>query len=303
MKSFLAQFVALTLMLFLVDAGLASAQTFPQRPVHLVVGYSSGSGVDIVGRVLAEHLASIWGQPVIVENRPGAAGNVAAELVARAPADGYTLLLVTGSHAINPSLYPHLPFDTKKDFSPISLISSSPLILVVGPAVHARTVNELVAEPKSSKSRLNYASAGNGNLTHLAAELFKSEAGVDMVHIPYKGGAPAITDVLAGRVALYFSGLPPALPLIAAGKLRALAVTTTARSPAAPNVPTMAEAGVPGYDIDLWYGMVGPAKMPQELVRKINADVATALAAPDLVRRFKDLGVTPNPTRPKRSTQ
>jgi len=286
-----------TLVLAAVSGG-ALAQSYPDKPVRLVVGYSAGSGVDIVGRLLAEGLSTLWRQPVIVDNRPAAAGNLAADMVAKATPDGYTLLLVTSSHVINPALYSTLRFDTAKDFTAISSVVSSPLILVVGPAMPVNSVQELIAVLKQRKGDANYSSAGNGNLTHLAAELFKSQAGVEMVHIPFNGGGPAISEVVAGRVALYFSGLPPALPQIAAGKLKALAVTTTKRSPSVPDVPTMAEAGLPGYEVDLWYGLLGPAHMPAALVTKINEDVAQVIAKPDVVQRLAQLGVTPNPSTP-----
>jgi|SRR5450631_1169304 len=276
----------------------ASAQKYPDKPVRLVVGYSAGSGVDIIGRTLAEELSNLWGQPVIVDNRPAAAGNLAADMVAKATPDGYTLLLVTSSHTINPALYGNLRFDTAKDFTAISTVVSSPLILVVGPAMPVNSVQELIAALKLKRGDANYSSAGNGNLTHLAAELFKAAAGVEMVHIPFNGGGPAISEVVAGRVALYFSGLPPALPQIAAGKLKALAVTTSKRSPSAPDVPTMMEAGLSGYEVDLWYGLLGPAKLPQTLVAKINADVAKVLMKPEVVQRFTQLGVTSNPSSP-----
>ena len=278
------------------SVGGAVAQAFPNKPVRLIVGYAAGSGADIVGRLVADRLAERWGQPVIVEDRPGAAGNVAADLVAKSAPDGYTLLLATSSHAINPALYPHLNFDAEKDFSAISLVSSSPLILVVNASLGVNSVKEFIEAAKVSKTHLDYASAGNGNLTHLAAELFKSMAEIDMVHIPYNGGPPAIADLLAGRVAAYFSGLPAALPYVANSQLRALAVTTATRSPAAATVPTMAEAGLPGYEIDLWYGLLGPARLPDKVVAKINADVAAILIVPDMVQRFSTLGVSPNPS-------
>jgi tripartite-type tricarboxylate transporter receptor subunit TctC len=199
---------------------------------------------------------------------------------------------------INPALYGNLGFDTAKDFTAISSVVSSPLILVVGPAMPVNSVQELIAALKQKKGDANYSSAGNGNLTHLAAELFKSKTGVEMVHIPFNGGGPAITEVVAGRVALYFSGLPPALPQIAAGKLKALAVTTAKRSPSVPDIPTMMEAGVPDYEIDLWYGLLGPAHMPAALVTKINADVAKVISRPEVVQRLAQLGVTPNPSTP-----
>jgi tripartite-type tricarboxylate transporter receptor subunit TctC len=230
-------------------AVIASAQTYPTKPIRLVVPFPPGGATDILARDVAQKLTEAWGQQVIVDNRPGAGGNIGSELVAKAAPDGYTLEMGTvGTHAINASLYAKMPYDHVKDFAPVILVAGVPNVLVVNPEVPANSVTELIAYAKANPGKLNFASSGNGTSIHLSGELFKVMAGVQMTHVPYKGSSPALQDLLGGQVQLMFDNLPPSLPQIKAGKLRALAVTSLARAPALPDVPTMAEAGLPGYE-------------------------------------------------------
>ena len=250
---------------FAVLAPGAQAQSYPDKPIRLVCPFPPGGAVDIASRAVAHELTQILGQPVTVDNRPGAGGNIGADIAAKSAPDGYTLLMTTsGIMAINPALYSKLPFDTIKDFAPVSMVVLLNNVLVVNPSLPVKSVKELIALAKARPGKLTYASSGNGTSIHLSAELFKSMTGVDMLHIPYKGSAPAITDLLGGQVDMMFDNIPSSLPQIKAGKLRALAVTGAKRSPLMPDVPTIAEAGVPGYDSYVWFGIVGPpARRPQ----------------------------------------
>jgi tripartite-type tricarboxylate transporter receptor subunit TctC len=279
----------------------ASAQAgFPDKPVRFVVGFTPGGPSDILGRALAQKLAEAWRSPVVVENRPGAGGNVAAEAVARAPADGYTWLLGNNSIlATNQSLYRALAYDPVKDFAPVALVAIQPNILVVNPEVPAKSVQELIALAKSKPGRLNYASSGSGAAAHLAAELFKAMTGVDMVHIPYKGAQPALTDVIAGQAQLMFATSASVIPYIKAGRLRALAVTTAKRSPSVPELPTIAEAGVPGFEAISWHGVVVPAATPPALIERLNRDIVAALGERHLRERLESLGAEVTPGTPR----
>jgi tripartite-type tricarboxylate transporter receptor subunit TctC len=280
--------------ILLLASAHVSAASYPDHPIRLIVPFAAGGGNDTVARLVSQGLAAELGQPVVVENRPGAGGVVGAEAAARAPADGYTLFLGgVGSHAINPNLHEHLPYDSIKDFAPISLIASAPLILVVHPSVPAHSVRELVALAKAQPGRLNYASNGNGSSSHLSAVMFASLTGVDMVHVPYKGLAPALTDLLSSQVQLMFSSVVAIVPQVKAGKLRALAVSSKERLSLLPDLPTVAEAGVPGYQSSSWYGILAPAGTPVEIVMRLNAALVKVIAQPDVRAALAKEGADP----------
>lgn len=283
----------LVLALTLACAGV-SAQSYPSRPIRVVVPYPPGGPLDIMARAIGQKLTEAWSQPVVVDNRAGAGGNIGAELVAKSPADGYTLLMgAVATHAINPTLYGKLAYDPVKDFEPVALVAQVPNILVVNPSVPARSVKELIEVARARPGYLNFGSGSTGSTGHLAGELFNAMAGVQMVHIPYKGGAPAMADLLAGQVQLMFDNLANALPNVKAGRLRALAVTTLARSPAMPDLPTIAESGLPGFDLTTWFGLMVPAGTPPEIVIKLNAGIVRALNAKDMRERLEKMGAEP----------
>jgi tripartite-type tricarboxylate transporter receptor subunit TctC len=272
-------------------ATTSSAQGFPEKPIRFVVGFTPGGPSDILARALGQKLAERWNQQVVIENRPGAGGNVAAEAVARSAADGYTWLLGNNSIlATNHSLYRSLPYDPVKDFAPVSLVAVQPNILVVHPQVPANSVAELIALAKKNPGKLNYASSGAGAAAHLAGELFKTMAGVDLVHVPYKGAQPALTDVIAGQVQVMFATSASVIPFIKAGKLRGLAVTSARRSPSVPDLPTVAEAGVAGFEAITWHGVVVPAATPAPLVERLSREIVSVLGLPDLRERLAALG-------------
>lgn len=271
--------------------GLAAAQAFPSKPIRFVVPFSPGGAADVLARVVGQHVGETLGQPVVVENRTGAGGGIGAEHVARSPADGYTLFVgSTGPLAINKSLYSKLGYDPAKDFAPVSLAVLVQNVLVVGPNVTVNSVQDIINRARSKPAGMTYASSGNGTSLHLAGELFKTMAKVDIVHVPYKGGAPAITDLMGGQVDMMFAVLPDAMPHIRAGKIRAIAVAGTQRSKSLPDVPTVGEAGVPGFEASAWYGFVAPAKTPPEVVQKLNAAINAALAKPEVQERLAPLG-------------
>ncbi len=260
----------------------AQAPAYPTKPIRLVVPFPPGGATDILAREVAKHLTEAWGQSVVVDNRPGAGGNIGSELVAKAAPDGYTLEMGTvGTHAINASLYSKMPYDHVKDFVPVILVAGVPNVLEVNPSVPVNSVQELIAYAKANPGKLNFASSGAGTSIHLSGELFKVMAGVQMTHVPYKGSAPALQDLLGGQVQLMFDNLPPSLPQIKAGKLRALAVTSTTRAPALPDVPTVAEAGLPGFEASSWFGVLAPAGTPPAIVAKLNAEIAKWLTSPE----------------------
>ena len=269
---------------------LAFGQAFPSKPVKIVVPFTAGSATDILARTFGQKLSELWGQPVIVENRPGAGGTIGAALVAKSPADGYTLLVHSAAQAVNASIYPTLPYDTTKDFVEVATLGGQPNVLVVSPSTGYKTVADLIAAAKKSPGTLNFGSAGTGSGTHINGEKFRLAAGIDVVHIPYKGTPEAITDTMTGRVTYFFSPISAALPNIREGKLVALGVSTAKRSSALPNVPTIAESGLPGFDYNLWVGMFAPAGTPADVVDKINADVAKVLQTPDARERLAALG-------------
>ncbi len=285
----------------LVLPQLAQAQPYPSRPVRLLCPFPPGGGVDITARALAQELGAALGQPVVVENRPGAGGNVAAAEVARSAPDGHTLFVTLNAlHAISPHLYAKLPFDAMQDFTFVTPLVSFNNVLVVGPAASLRSVQDVVAAAKREPGKLTFASSGNGTNIHLVGELFKLMAGVDMVHVPYKGSAPALTDLMGGSVVLMFDTIPSAVSHVKSGKLRALGVTGARRSPVLPDVPTVAEAGVPGYEVTSWYGLIGPAGIPREILARLNAEAAKAANSTAFRGRMEPLGfevVTATPER------
>ena len=278
-------------MLAVQTAFAADAQSYPTKPVRMVIPFPAGGTTDILGRVAAQKLSEALGQQVIPDNRPGASGNIGTEQVAKAPPDGYTLLTAPGSTlTIHPSLYPKLGFDPLKDFAPITILAGVPNLLVVHPSLPARNVKDLIALAKSKPDALNYASTGAGQSTHLSMELFKSMAGVKIVHVPYKGSAPAVTDLLGGHVPMMFDNMPSALPHVKAGKLRALGVSTAKRSSTAPDVPTVAESGLPGFDVTVWFATLAPAATPRDILERIHRVLVKALQASDVRERLASQG-------------
>lgn len=272
-------------------AGLAGAQNYPSKTVRFVIGFSPGGPSDILTRLVGTNLSAAMGQPFVFDNRPGAGGNVAGEIVAKAPADGYTILMGNNSIlATNAVLYKNMAFDPVKDLEPVALIASQPNILVVHPSLPVKTVKELIALAKSRPGQLNYASSGSGAAAHLSAELFKSMTGVQMVHVPYKGAAPALADVLAGQCQLIFATSLSVQPFIRSGRLRPLAVTTARRARANPELPTVAEAGVPGFEANTWHGIVAPSHTPAAIITRLNAEVNEVLRKPDVSQRIESLG-------------
>jgi len=274
-------------------ATLAFGQAYPNRPVRIVVPFTAGSATDILARNVGQKLSEMWGQPVLVENRPGAGGTIGANVVAHSPPDGYTLLVHSAAQAVNPYIYDSLPYDTTKDFVEVATLGGQPNVLVVSPAAGYKTVADLIAAAKKSPGALNYGSAGIGSGTHINGEKFKLVAGIDVVHVPYKGTPEALTDTMTGRINYFFSPISAALPNVKEGKLVALGVSTSKRSSALPNVPTLAESGLPGFDYSLWVGMYAPAGTPADVVDKINRDVARALATPEMRERLAALGAEP----------
>ena len=273
---------------------MATAQTYPSRAVRLLVPYVAGGGSDFVGRTVSTKLTEMWGgPPVVVENRPGGGTNIASEMVARAAPDGYTLLLGGTPQTVNISLYAKLPYDTVKDFAPVIHLDRAPNVLAVHPSLPVRSVKDLIALAKKNPGALNFASAGIGSSNHLSGELFRIMAAIDIVHIPYKGGAAAVTDLLGGQITLYFGTTPSTMPLVRSGRLRGLAVSTAKRTPAAPNLPTMAEAGLPGFDSSAWHGIFAPAGTPQVVIARLNTDLNAMLKSPDVVQRFASQGIDP----------
>ncbi len=264
--------------------------TFPTKPVHLLIPYAAGGAVDILGRTLGDELSKMWKQPVIIENRTGAGGTIASQVVVKSAPDGYTLVIVSSGHSINPYIYSNLPYDTFKDFRPISLLGSSPNMMMVSAKSPFRTVGAVLAEARAKPGSLSYGMSGPGTSTHLAGELLKYMAKVDIVAVSYKGGAPIINDLLGGHLPLSFNNIPESIGQIQAGNLRPLGVTSAKRSAVLPDVPTIAEAGVPGYDTSVWWGLLGPGALPPELTAKISKDCAEALHSPSVKQRLDKLG-------------
>ncbi len=269
-------------------AGLA--QNYPSGPMRIVVPFPPGGGTDMLARVLSQKLNESWGQPVITDNRAGANGTIGAAYVAKTPPDGLTMLLVPSGFAVNPSIYLKLPFDSLRDLQPITQLAASPLLVVVHPSLPVKSIKELIALAKAHPGQINYASSGNGSPPNLATEQFKYMTGVKMTHVPYRGGGPALMDTVAGHVPIYFNALLPAMPQVKAGRLRALAVTTAKRFPAVPDIPSIAEAGVPGYDMSNWYGLLVAGRTPRDIYMKLNAEVVRILNLPDVKDRLADDG-------------
>jgi tripartite-type tricarboxylate transporter receptor subunit TctC len=271
-------------------AVMVQAQSYPSKPVRVVVPYPPGGPTDIVARVLFQQVAESTGQQFVIDNRAGAGGNIGAEVVAKAPADGYTLLIGTTAHAINMSLFKSLNYDVQKDLAPVSLLTQGPLVLVTHPQFPANSVKELIDMAKAKPGSLNFASSGNGQSTHLSAELFNSMAGTKMVHVPYKGSAPALSDLMTGQVGIMFDTTLSAMPFVRAGKLKALGVTSPQRTPAAPDVPTIAESGLPGYEVFAWNGVLVPAGTPKAIVAQLNEEIRKAMQLPQVRDKFSAQG-------------
>jgi len=290
-----------SVLLFAAGPGAAqtSAEPYPSKPIHLILPFPPGGGTDILGRIIAERLSTQVGQPVVIENRGGAGGNVGAEAAAHSPPDGYTIVLVAPSLAISPSLYRKLNYDPVKDLTPVTLVGTVPNVMVINPEVPARNLAEFIALAKSKPGGMNFGSGGPGTSNHLAGELFNLEAGVKLVHVPYKGVNLAMNDAMAGEVQLVVIGIPAALPFIRSGRLRALAVLAPRRLAALPDVPTAAEAGLPDYDVTTWYGILAPAGTPKPIIARLNAEIVRVMQAPDLQARFAATGTEPRTSSPE----
>jgi tripartite-type tricarboxylate transporter receptor subunit TctC len=279
---------------------LALAQGYPSKPIRIVVPFPPGGATDIIARAVGADLTRQWGQAVPIENRAGAGGNLGADAVAKSAPDGYTLVMATvGTHAINMSLYSKMPYDTVKDFAPVSLVAAVPNILVVHPSVPAKSVKELIDLARAKPGEINFASSGNGTSIHLSGELFKTMTGVQMTHIPFNGSGPAMASLLGGQTTVMFDNMPSALPHVRAGKLRALAVTTITRAPATPELPTIAESGLAGFDASSWFGILGPAGTPREIVTKLSAAIAGGLKNPEMRDRLSSQGAAPVGSTPE----
>jgi tripartite-type tricarboxylate transporter receptor subunit TctC len=288
------------LMVLVAASTAALAQTYPNRPIRIVVAYTPAGTTDILARAIGQKMIESWGQPVIVDNRPGANGNIGTELAARATPDGYTILMATAAtHSINNTLYPGLTWDAVRDFAPIGLVALVPNILVVNNALPVRSVKELVAYARANPDKLTHGSPGNGSTSHLSMELFKSLTGTRMIHVPYKGSAPVLADLTGGQISLTMDNIPVYLPHVQAGKIRALAVGSAKRAPAAPDLPTAEEAGVPGLVAVSWFGLVAPARAPQRVVEQLSKETARILKLPDVHKRISDLGAEPVGSTPQ----
>jgi len=293
MKRRMSRVALLVAAVVLAAAMPALAQDYPNRPIRFIVPYPPGGGTDVVARIMSDALAADLGQPIIIDNRGGAAGNVGTDIAAKAAADGYNILFTLSSHTINPKLYDKLPFDVERDFVPISLAALIPQILVVHPSVPANNVQELIALAKANPGKLNYASVGTGSPGHIAGELFKIKTGVDIVHIPYKGGGPAVVDTIGGQVQLLFVSMPAAWQHVKAGKLKAIAVASAKRSVAAPDLPTIAESGLAGFDATAWQGLAGPAGLPPDVVKRLNDAFNQVMAMPAVREKLVGGGLEP----------
>lgn len=286
-------FVSMGLGLALQSRAQPSAQPFPNKPMRIVVTFTTGGAPDIIARILGERMSTVWGQPVVIDNKPGSGGNIGADFVAKSPPDGHTIVVGTvGTHSINGALYPKMPYDMVKDFAPVSLVATTPNMLVINNEVPAKTLRELIDLGKK-EGKMSFASSGSGTSIHVSGELFKSMTGIDMTHIPYKGRASAIPDLLGGRVTMMFDNMPSSLPLVREGKLRALGVTSQKRSPAAPEIPTIAEAGLPGFEAVSWFAVFAPSGTPKPIVDKLQTEISRILKMPDVAKRLNDIGLDP----------
>ncbi|MDM0032705.1 tripartite tricarboxylate transporter substrate binding protein [Variovorax sp. J22P271] len=298
-RTFAIATAAATAALALAPLAAGAQAAFPAKPITIIVPFSAGGTTDILARVVGQYMGRDLGQTVVVDNRAGAGGNIGGQAAARAPADGYTLFMGTvGTHAINQSLYKKMPFDPIKDFAPLSRVAMVPNLLVANPSQPFKNVKEMIAYAKANPGKINFGSSGNGSSIHLSGELFKQMAGVDMQHVPYRGSAPAVSDLLGGQIAVMFDNMPSAIPHVKGGKLRALAVTTAKRSPALPDVPTIAEAGVPGYEATSWFGLLAPAGTPAPVLAKLNASILKALADPEVKKKLAEQGAEPHGEQP-----
>ena len=278
----------------------ASAQAYPSRPIRLVVPFAPGGSADFVGRLIAQHMSDAWGQSVVVENKPGASAMIGNEFVAKAPPDGYTLTVGTlGPFAVNQTLFDHVPYDNIRDFAPVTLTGISSHILVAHPSVPVQNASELLALAKAKPGQLTFASSGTGNATHLTFELFKARAGIDIVHVPYKGGGPAMADLVGGQVLFSFASMASAVPFVRSGRLRAIAVSGGERSALFPDVPTVAESGLPGFASEDWQGILAPAKTPQDTIMKLNAEIARILAVPEVKAKLAAAGFDAKSSTPE----
>ena len=285
-------------------AALAHAQGYPSKPVRIIAPFAPGSTIDIIGRIIAPRLTEALGQPVIVENRSGAGGMLGMDAAAKSAPDGHTLAIgALGPLAMNPSLYPKTPFDPVRDFAAVSLLATGPVVIAVHPSIPARTVTELVELAKKRPGQLNYGSPGVGTSPHLTGELFKIQTGADIVHVPYKGNAEAITDLIGGQISIVFTGVPPVVPLAKAGKVRLLATTGKQRMPNLPDVPTIAEAGVTGADVLIWYGVVVPAATPRDVIARLNREIVKLMNLPDVREKFAQQSVDPATDTPEQFAQ
>lgn len=284
--------VALAAMAYLPPVQ-AQAQEYPSRSIRIILPFSPGAGTDLLARLLSQRFYANWGHTVTVDNRPGAGGNIGAEMVVKSPPDGYTLLMSTASLAVNVTLYPKMPFSLQKDLAPITQVAYAPIVVVVHPSVPARTTKEFLALAKARPGELNFGTAGAGSSTHMIGELFKVVAGVNLTHVPYKGSAPAMVDLLGGQIHLMFENLPVAIQNVRAGKIRAIGVTSRQRSASIPEVPTIAESGVPEYEATAWFTIGAGAKVPADIVRKLNGDIDAWIKAPDMQAKWKEMGVMP----------
>ena len=285
--------VAVSLISCVLAVSPAAMAAFPEKPIRLIVPFPAGGNADIVARSIGNELSKNLGQPVVIENRGGAGGAIGSEIVAKAPADGYTIMMVSASHVINPSMQKSLPYDTIKDFAGISLVAEVPTVLIVHPSVPAKSLKELIALAKANPGKINFASAGNGTVGHLSGELLKSMAQIKMEHVAYKGNGPAMTDLLGGHVQMLFGSMPSALPHIKSGALRALVVTAPKRSAAAPEIPSTTEAGLPGFDVSTGFGLFAPAKTPRAVINKLHDEVVKSLKQPEVRNRLASQGAEP----------
>ncbi len=280
--------------------GVAHAQAYPAKPIRMVVGFAPGGGTDLVARIIGQKMNESWGQPVLVDNRAGATGTIGADIVAKAPPDGHTLLMGhVNSHGIAPNLFKKLPYDAERDFAMVAYVGYVPNVLVIHPSIPAKSVKELIAIAKAQPGTLNYASSGVGSTQHLAGELFTLLTGTKIVHVPYKGSGPAVVDLLAGHVSMNFDTMPPVLPHIKSGRMRALALTTPKRSPQLPGTPTMMEVGLKGFDMTNWYGVMAPAKTPRDVVTKLNGEINRIVGIPDAKAKLEEAGTQLDPMSPE----
>ena len=299
-RSLLAAGAVGALALPFLDARAEDAKAYPSKPIRLVVPFTPGGSTDILGRTIGLQLTQAWNQPVVIDNVPGAGGSIGADKVAKAPADGYTLLMGhIGTLAVTPSLYARLPYDPLRAFAAVAWVARVPNVLVVHPSVPAKTVQELIAYAKANPNKINYGSGGNGSAAHIATEYFKLQTGTQMQHVPYKGTAPAVTDLVAGQIQLMFTGVPAVMNQVKAGQLRAIAVSSPQRVKAVPELPTVAESGYPGFEADQWYGVVAPAHTPKDVIAKLNQQINQMLSSPEIGGRLASEGAEPTPNPPE----